>query len=72
MSKFWWFIIGGIVVVTLATINLKKQYPDLVFSFKQESKQQEPKYVIMDGKMIPLTVLSEEDAKKPCKECHIF
>jgi len=34
-------------------------------------KQQESKMGIsIDGKIVPLTPLSEEDLKKPCKECH--
>lgn len=27
-------------------------------------------FIIQGGKVVPLTILSEEDSKRPCKDCH--
>ena len=36
----------------------------------KEKPVQAPKMGFMNGKVVPLTPLSEEDSKRPCKDCH--
>lgn len=63
LSKYFWIIF--IVIAIIAGIY---QYPKLNESFSVSKSN----YLVRsDGKVIPLTILSEEDSKKPCQNCHI-
>ena len=53
--------------------------PILLFVFKRpmmefldflDGKQSKDNYSYENGKIVTKTILSEEDAKKPCKNCH--
>jgi hypothetical protein len=40
------------------------------FQKAQQPKQPSQNYIVTPTKIIPKTILSEADAKRPCEDCH--
>lgn len=68
--------IGLIVVAFFIALYAQFKQGNLsgIPEYPTELKQKQPSqnYTFQDGKLLPLTVLSPEDAKRPCNECHRF
>jgi hypothetical protein len=61
------------IVLIFGTINIKdkfKQPPIPMLDFSIEKPVSQNYTVDAVGKIIPNTILSVEDAKKPCTACH--
>lgn len=67
------YVMAGLLAAALAvaTLQLKREEP-LPMLPATEPAALSQNYILQDSKLVPLTVLSEADAKKPCTECHEF
>lgn len=70
-----YIIFGSIFIVFLGIASYVQRDlytrpdPNIVFIQVSSAKG---KMIFQDGKLTTTTVLSEEDAKRPCEECHEY
>lgn len=69
----WVVMVAAFVVVLAAATYFQRglfDRPDPNLALKRYSSTNSQNYRVIDGKVVPMTRLSEEDAKRPCEDCH--